>query len=180
MKYNFIIRLRRAHNAFHRELCKAEESSQYSFVMFLKTLSFNAFAEQVVTACAMYPRSYAASRDSLTDLSNGIVNDFSIGTYRLTSENYDSLTALVLEAGREVMEALRAVDYFRFDRNRCRTLLVDEDEEYDTDVTATCELKNTNRYTFLVSIQEYNVSDIDEDLYRNSVYTSEVLERRDH
>lgn len=180
MKYNFIIRLRRSHNAFFRELCKAEENAEYPFVMFLKTLTFNAFAEQVVTACAMFPRSYAASRDSLTDLSNGLVNDISLGTYNLTAENYDSITELVMEAGREVMESLRAVDYFRFDRNRCRTLLIEEDEEYDTDVTATCELKNTNRYTFLVIIREYNVSDIDEDLYRNSVYTSEVLERRDH
>lgn len=180
MNHNFIIRLKRGYVAYTEEMERAEKRQHHHFLRFLKALTFNAFAEQVVTACAMYPRSYHASKDCLTDLSNGISNDLGIGTYRLTSEDYDDLAALVMRAGREVMESLCGIDYFRFDRRRSKTILQDEDDDYDTDVTATCDLRNLNRFTYHVRISEYNVADVNDDTYFGAVYTAIEHERRDH
>lgn len=157
---SFIIRLRRSFEAFEKEYDRAEMQSPEYF-RYLHNLSFASFIEQVISACAMFPRSMDACQDNLRDLSYGIINELGIGADRLSAHDSSSLARLVFDAGIEVLGQLEGNGYFLRPSSFPRGW--QDDPNFETDLSAVSIIKKVNRFTFQVSTEEYHFDDVGSD-----------------
>lgn len=175
-EYSFIIRLKKAHDAFQKEVRYAYESPYLEYYNFLRALGFYSFIEQVITACAIYPRSVAQCDEQLKDLSYGLYNELGIGTYRLSSHDSSRLTDLIVEAGKDVIACLEGHNYYWNDNVRYRGQ--DEERYWTTDLTAVSDIKKINEFTYLVHISECHFDESDDYLQQSGF--NHLAENRSH
>lgn len=151
-----ILGLRKVHDAFEYEMKRAMMRTEtMQFYLFLRSLTAYTFIDQVVTACAMYPRSYEASRDNLQDLSFGISNELGLGRYTLSHRDKENLSKLVLEAGTEVLGILSANGYFIPEHHVSKWAKTDDN--YDTDLEAISHVTRISAYSYEVALDEYEL-----------------------
>lgn len=153
---SFMIRLRRSAEAFENEIDRAEIQSPEYF-RYLTNLSFSSFIDQVISACAMFPRSIDACQDNLRDLSYGIINELGISGDRLHPQDSSSLARLVFDAGIEVLGQLEGSGYFLRPNSFPRGWR--DDPNFETDLSAVSIIKKVNRFTFQVETDEHHFDD---------------------
>lgn len=169
-----LVGLRQVRENFQREMELAfEESGEY--YRFLKALGFYAFIDQVITACALFPRSMAACDDNLNDLSFGLYNDLGIGRHYLSHRDQENLSKLVLMAGKEVISQLNAHGYYfsesqipRYERNN---------PNYATDLQAIADVRRISEIAYQVNVNEYHFDDEEPPTNQNDVFGHRVLTR---
>lgn len=158
MKY--IMSFREAYRLFEKELVVAKHQSYVSYLRYLRCLGFSDFIYHIVAACALYPRSMDASRDSLADMAHSMYQLH--GDFRLRHEDQERLSRLAILAGEEV---IRTLDSQNFYNDRVSTVSATNcfDAFYDA-LTATVSTFRIGQSTFEVKIKEEMEEDMHSDL----------------
>lgn len=156
----FIIGLRRSYEAYEAEIQYASTTYLPEYLRFLKSLSFYGFVEQVITACAMFPRCIDASKDNLDDLSYGIYNELGIGKFYLSQDDQFRFSKLIVTVGQEVIGQLDSHRYYLEPHELPRGM--QNDPHYSTDLTAISDVTQISPFTFAVEIIEEHFESIEE------------------
>lgn len=154
----FVFSLRKSYEAYLKEMNDARENYP-EYHRYLRNLSFKELVDQVVSACAMFPRSIEHCKDNLCDLSYGIINELGIGSDRLDDSSIYSLARLVSYCGQEVLKYLDGAGYY-IDSRRFPAGWR-EDIDFETDLTAVVKTKMMNAYTVTVTTDEYYFDDVE-------------------
>lgn len=170
----FVIRLKRSYVAYDKEMERARTEPWPEYYRFLRAMGFYAFIEEVMTACSMFPRSLAACRQNLEDLSFGIMNEYGIGRYHLSHLDRERLRNLILDAGEEVIDCLEGAGYYFMPHQLARGK--EDDPYYTSDLTAVTELTKINNFTFRVDVQESHFDDLN-DFPKNVVLAQSLSNR---
>lgn len=163
---SFIVRLKRSYDYYLTELDRSADAPYPEYGRYLRSLGFFDLAHQVITACAMYPRSIDLCQENLVDLSYGIVNNNGIGFGRLSMQDLDRLSNLVLKTGSEAIECLAGHQYYFKPHQIPRNMK--DDPEYATDLTAIADIKKINPFTFVVDVKEDDMANLVEEFTQNS------------
>lgn len=156
-QFSFLISLKRSYLAFEAELKEANEAPYWEYFKFLKTLGFQDFMEQVVTACVMYPRSFEICQDNLNDLAYGLYSDLGIGRFYLSHLDQNRLARLVQLIGSDVMTNFSAHGYYLMSTQKPRGY--QNDPDFETDLVAIPDVRRIGTFTFKVDIAERHIDD---------------------
>lgn len=170
----FIVRLKRSFSAYEEEIKKAKYAPWPEYYRFLNALKFYTFIEEVVSACAMFPRSQSACQQNLEDLAFGIMNEYGLGRYHLSHLDRDRLRDLILLAGSEVMDCLEGGRYYFEPHQMPRHM--EDDPHYTSDLTAITEVTKINDFTFRVEVHESHFDDLND--FPKNVVTAQRLSNR--
>lgn len=145
---------------FQRELAVAGDKPYRVYHSFLKSMGYSDFIAYVVAACAVYPRSLDACRDSLADLAHSLHRTH--GNFRLSHEDQESAARLVERCGEEV---IRILDSQNFYNDRINTVSANSsfDAFYDA-LTARTSTRRVTQTTFQVTVKEVLEEDMHSDL----------------
>lgn len=172
----FVIRLKRSYDAYENEVKKAAREPWPEYLRFLRALTFYAFMEEVMTACAMFPRSMAACEQNLEDLSYSIMSQFGIGRYHLSHLDRDRLRDLILFCGEEVFSELQGAGYYFAPHQMPRGH--EDDPHYTSDLTAVTEITKINNFTFRVDVHESHFDELND--FPQNVVTAQRLSNRSY
>jgi hypothetical protein len=170
----FIVRLKRSFTAYEEEIEQAKRAPWPEYFRFLRALTFYAFIEEVVNACAMFPRSQAVSREMLEDLSFGIIQEYGIGRYHLSHLDRDRLRDLVMTCGNEVIDCLEGGRYYFEPHQLPRGK--EDDPYFTSDLSAVTEVTKINDFTFRVEVHESHFDDLN-DFPKNAVMAERLSNR---
>ncbi|BCM95202.1 hypothetical protein [Burkholderia phage FLC6] len=132
--------------------------------------------EEVMTACAMFPRSMAACEQNLEDLSYSIMSQFGIGRYHLSHLDRDRLRDLILFCGEEVFSELQGAGYYFAPHQMPRGH--EDDPHYTSDLTAVTEITKINNFTFRVDVHESHFDELND--FPQNVVTAQRLSNRSY
>jgi hypothetical protein len=156
-RFSLLINLKRSYEAHAAELKVANEAPYWEYFRFLKTLGFQDFMEQVITACLMYPRSFEICRDNLNDLAFSMYDNLGIGRFYLSHGDKNRLADLIMLIGNDVMSNMTAHGYYLTSTQMPRGY--QNDPDFETDLVAIPDVRRVGTFTFKVDITERHIDD---------------------
>lgn len=174
IQFNFILRLKKGYEAFHKEVMTARDPE---YIRFWTRITFFTFVEHVMQACIIYPRSIEECRTCVSDLAYGFANNLGVGVFDISDDDHDQLTKLVLLAAEEVISNMDSVGYYIPLSKYPKYLSNEEEFHFISDLTANSLLTQLGEYSFQVVVREGEYPEINEDLIQHSVFDTAIYYR---